>query len=266
MGTRSRSAPPFSRHDVGSAFFLREDIETGPLYMDPADLAEFSSVRVYISIQGRAIYWVDDDKFLKLYSYLVDVSSIVSNMDLARTRLPVPRVLRYGYSGNCAYILMERVPYESLARVLRRWGLDYMPWEVTTLAHYIVRELASIGLRHNDLEPRNILVDRDGSLASVVDWDSCTPLHIGGEYARQISHNPSFRLPGEEDWFHIFLLYTLDRTGEEILLGSSRYDNKRLHYWPLVKSKAADIIAPPVTDPRNQSFSRQMSASMRVTT
>ncbi|KAF9077674.1 hypothetical protein BDP27DRAFT_1311458 [Rhodocollybia butyracea] len=265
MRTRSRSAPPYSLHDVGSAFFLREDIETGPLYMDPADLAEFSSVSVYISIRGRAIYWVDDDKFLKLYSYLVDVSSIVSNMDLARTRLPVPQVLRYGYSGNCAYILMERVPYKSLARVLHRWGLNYMPWQITSLAHYIVRELASIGLRHNDLEPRNILVDRDGSLASVVDWDSCTPLHIGGEYARQASNEPSFRLPGEEDWFHIFLLYTLDRTGEEILLGSSRSNKKRRHHWPLVKSKSADIMATPVADSRNQSFSRQMAASKRAT-
>ncbi|KAJ3933385.1 MAG: hypothetical protein NXY57DRAFT_21672 [Lentinula lateritia] len=137
---RSRSAPPFSACTIGLDWELREDgFETEHLQMDPDDSAEFSIVKIFIDYHPRSMYWVDEDKVLKLFSYLVDVSVIVANMDLARTRLPVPRVLRYGRSGNCSYILMERIPHNNLALDMFQLGIKSMPWQLTRTMDYIER-------------------------------------------------------------------------------------------------------------------------------
>ncbi|KAE9395285.1 hypothetical protein BT96DRAFT_997785 [Gymnopus androsaceus JB14] len=190
---------------------------------------------------------------------------MVANMDLARTKVPVPRVLRYGYSGNCSYILMEKIPYLNFSTAMEVWKLDYMPVQVTYWIDYIVRELATLGLSHNDLFPRNILVDGNGTIVSIIDWDSCTPLHAGVEYARMIrSHDPDdLDDPGVQDWYHIFLRHSFDRTGEEIAIGCSKRHPKLSRQWPLVKSKASQQLSSPVTDPRNQSFSRQKICPVR---
>ncbi|KAJ3714602.1 hypothetical protein DFJ43DRAFT_1228014 [Lentinula guzmanii] len=173
-------------HDVGAGWELREDgIEIEDLQMDPADLAEFSSVELFRDLHPR-MYWVDRDKVLKLFSYLIDVSVIVANMDLAGTRIPVPRVLRYGYSGNCSYILMEKIPHHNLAFAMLQWGVKFMPWQLTRTMDYIVFQLANLGLSHNDLVTRNVLVDDNGLISAIIDWDTCTSHHDGVQYARKI--------------------------------------------------------------------------------
>ncbi|KAE9395268.1 hypothetical protein BT96DRAFT_1022022 [Gymnopus androsaceus JB14] len=262
---RSRSAPPFSARDLEVNWALRgNSVEVEDLYMDPADLAEFSSVRIFRGLHPRTMYWVDDNKVLKLFSYLVDVLVMVANMDLARTRVPVPRVLRYGYSGNCSYILMEKIPYLTFSAAMEVWKLNYMPAQVTYWIDYTVRELAALGLSHNDLFPRNILVDGNGTIVSIIDWDACTPHHAGVEYARMIRNSNSLFLePGVQDWYHIFLRHSFDRTGEEIAIGCSKRHPRLLCQWPLVKSKASLQLSSPVTDPRNQSFSRQKICPVR---
>ncbi|KAJ3933386.1 MAG: kinase-like domain-containing protein [Lentinula lateritia] len=255
---RSRSAPPFCPRDFGPGWELREDgIETEDLQMDSADLAEFSTVEIFIDYHPRSMYWVDNDKVLKLFSYLIDVSVIVANMDLARTRIPVPRVLRYGQSGNCSYILMERIPYPNLEFEMQRLSIKSMPWGLTRAIDYIVRELANLGLSHNDLVPRNVLVDNNGMIVSIIDWDPSTQHHRGGEYARKIRELSYFKDVEEEDWYHIFLRYAPDRTGEEIIIGCSKWHSKLRLQWPLVKCTASQIVSSPGLDPRNQSFSRQ---------
>ncbi|KAF5389150.1 hypothetical protein D9757_004962 [Collybiopsis confluens] len=182
------------------------------------------------------MYWVDNDKVLKLFSYLIDVSSIVANMDLARTKLPVPPVLRYGLSGNCS------------------WSVFLTPISPPLC------ENGSLGLSHNDLIPRNLLrvVDMSaGMITSIVDWDTCTPIFTGGEYARAVSEHskyPASAVPGQQN---IFLVLLRHRTGDEILLGCSDRNPARRRKWPLVTSKSSQIFSPPVTDPRYQSFSRQ---------
>ncbi|KAJ3982992.1 hypothetical protein F5890DRAFT_269580 [Lentinula detonsa] len=254
---RSRSAPPFSAHDVGAGWELREDgIEIEDLQMDPADLAEFSSVGLFRDLHPR-MYWVDRDKVLKLFSYLIDVSVIVANMDLAGTRIPVPRVLRYGYSGNCSYILMEKIPHRNLAFAMLQWGVKFMPWQLTRTMDYIVFQLANLDLSHNDLVPRNVLVDDNGLISAIIDWDTCTSHHEGGQYARKIRDIHYTTDVGESDWYHIFLRYSTDRTGEEISVGCSEWHPKLLPQYPLIKSKASQLVSTPIKDPRHQSFSRQ---------
>ncbi|KAH7877179.1 uncharacterized protein C8R40DRAFT_1168515 [Lentinula edodes] len=237
---RSRSAPPFSTPDFGVGWELREDgYELEDLQMDSADLAEFSTIEIFIDYHPRSMYWVDNDKVLKLFSYLIDVSVIVANMNLARTRIPVPRVLRYGQSGNCSYILMERIPYPNLEVEMQRLGIKSMPWGLTR-AH-----------------SPNVLVDNNGMIVSIIDWDPSTQHHRGGEYARKIRELSYFKDIAEEDWYHIFLRYAPDRTGEEIMIGCSKWHSKLGLQWPLVKRKASQLVSSPGLDPRNQSFSRQ---------
>jgi len=105
--TRNGSAPPLSLDDVGIHFYLR-DFEPGDLAMHPREIAHYLTIKE-ISRSHLATLLVDGDKILKLYSYLVDVSVIMDNMNLARTKVPVPNIYCYGYSDNCAYILMEMV-------------------------------------------------------------------------------------------------------------------------------------------------------------
>ncbi|KIK66878.1 hypothetical protein GYMLUDRAFT_82183 [Collybiopsis luxurians FD-317 M1] len=258
MRTRSRSASPFTRRDFGVNWYLREDgIENEDLRMDPADLAEFSSVKVFRPFHPRSMCWVDRDKVLKLCSYLIDVSVMVANMDLPRTRVPVPRVLRYGYSRNCSYILMERIPNPNIPALLLQLGIKEIPSGTIISFNAIVREITSLGLSHNDLVPRNMLGDT-ANITSIVDWDACTPIHTGGEYARRVKDYiefPDGKFPGEQNLYHAFLRYSFDRTGEEIILGCSDRHPKMFLPWPLVKSKSYQQISSPVMDPRNQSFS-----------
>jgi len=181
--TRSRLAPPLSLDDVGLNFHLR-DFEPGDLVMNPRDIAHYLTIKEISRSHSRATLLVDSDKILKLYSYLVDVSVIVDNMNLARTKVPVPNIYSYGHSGNCAYILMEMVkaawPLDACVRV----NQCPVPSAVTTRIKQIVADLASLGLSHNDLHPRNVMVDRRWKVRSIIDWDDCARLEVGGEYAR----------------------------------------------------------------------------------
>ncbi|KIK66877.1 hypothetical protein GYMLUDRAFT_913885 [Collybiopsis luxurians FD-317 M1] len=156
---------------------------------------------------------------------------------------------------------MERIPHLNFPTLLLDRGLNQVPSGSVIAFDAIVREIASLGLSHNDLVPRNMLVDiATANITSIVDWDSCTPLHTGGEYARRVKNYvefPDSKFPEEQNLYHVFLRYSFDRTGEEILLGCSERYPAMFLPWPLVKSKSYQQISPPVMDPRNQSFSRQ---------
>jgi hypothetical protein len=211
---RSNSAPPICLNEAGHLYFLREN-EPSDLFMDCAYLHKFSSVTTIVKTHARAVMTVDDNKILKLYPCLVDVSVIVTNMNLARAKIPVPRVHDYGYSGNCAYILMERV----MDTMTGQEYIDFMkcsvPRRLSCRVKEIVADLASVGLSHNDLYPRNLMVDRFWEIKSVIDWDDCTKIELEGEYARRV-----LSMREMHDWNHFFLKYSLDRSGE-ILLSDS---------------------------------------------
>lgn len=123
---RCQSAPPIALDEVDWLFHTRYDCRDA-LYMDPRYLARFSTVRTYHSAHNRAMMEVDD-KILKVLPMLVDVGVIVANMDLARKKVPVPRVFDYGYSGNCSFILMEKIaPSINAARYMSLGKYDTLP-------------------------------------------------------------------------------------------------------------------------------------------
>ncbi|KAG7087243.1 hypothetical protein E1B28_013224 [Marasmius oreades] len=214
---RRMSAPPLNFHDLremdGKHFWTRQK-ETEKLFLDPKDMAEYSSfVRLWPTIL------FSDDKALKMYSYLVDVTQIVATMDLARTKVPVPRVYKYGYSGNCGYILMERIRGYALDNFLRHYKCP-IPHKITVEIKRIVEDLASLGLCHNDVKPRNIVVSSSWDVLTIVDWDHCMPLIHAGEYTRRVmwgeKHDP-FCIT--DTWDAFFLSVAADRVGEELLMG-----------------------------------------------
>ncbi|KAL0572024.1 hypothetical protein V5O48_009945 [Marasmius crinis-equi] len=222
------SAPPLSSHDVldlgGRAYgFHSRRSEQDDLFMDPDDFAPYTNTE-FKTIQdrkdGRILMFRRE--VLKMYSYLVDVEQIVAYMERARTKVPVPRVLKWGYSGNCAYILMELVKGSTADSLARKQKMPY-PDVLTTQVKQIVKDLASLGLSHGDLRPRNIIVDRrTWEVKGIVDWDMCKPLVKGGEYAiRHLGCDIWHPFTVNDKWDVFFLDAAVDRMGEELRLGQS---------------------------------------------
>jgi serine/threonine protein kinase len=72
----------------------------------------------------------------------------------------------------------------------------------------IVRKLASIGISHNDLYPRNIVVNKEWEILAVVDWDVAGPLYVSQEYIRRKHFNLE---PYCHDWDFLFLASCPDK-------------------------------------------------------
>ncbi|KAF9264334.1 hypothetical protein L218DRAFT_998681 [Marasmius fiardii PR-910] len=165
---RRMSAPPLNFQDLrdmnGRQFYWRtEEIEG--LFLDPKDMANFSTFDCIRNGPQTSIF-LSNEKVLKTYSYLVDVSEIVANMELARTKIPVPRVYKHGYSGNSGYILMERVRGHTLSNALRNYKCP-VPNVITSQIKKIIEDLASLSLCHNDIKPRNIVIDLSGDVLAI---------------------------------------------------------------------------------------------------
>jgi serine/threonine protein kinase len=125
-------------------------------------------------------------------------------MELAATVIKVPKVYQYGYSGNCSFILMEYihgVNLQALVNIYGRGALRKVEHELCM----IVRNLSMVGISHNDLYPRNILVNENWSVVAVIDWDESGPLINSREYARRACWGHD-----THDWDFIFLGNSLD--------------------------------------------------------
>ncbi|KAL0570070.1 hypothetical protein V5O48_011888 [Marasmius crinis-equi] len=219
------SAPPLTFPDVidlgGQAcgFHFRES-EKDKLFMDPADITPYSD---FETVQdSRILVHMSRRRVLKMYSYLVDVAQLVAYMDRARTKVPVPRVHKWGYSGNCAYILMELVYGWPANELALEKQMPY-PDILTSQVKQIVRDLASVGLSHCDLRPRNIIVDsRTWQIEGLVDWDMCKPLVNGCEYAfRHLECDIWHPFTVNDKWDMFFLDAAVDKLGEELRLEQS---------------------------------------------
>jgi serine/threonine protein kinase len=185
-----------------------------------------------------------DNMFLKLLPNLVDVTLLVDNINLARTKIPVPRVLDYGYSGDCSYILME-----GIFDAMTLW--DYMnhyqcglPAHLYSHIDRIVADLASLGLNHNDLNPRNVLVDTDCRIKAVIDWDDCCGKQRLGEYARRFDVDPRMEtVPWE--WDSIYLKHSASRFDEmQIIIERTPYHRLIPKHPPLVQYPIGRRIRP----------------------
>ncbi|KAL0566075.1 hypothetical protein V5O48_015942 [Marasmius crinis-equi] len=223
---RRMSAPPLTPHDVvdlgGNVYgFQNRHCEKDELFMDPDDMTPYATFKTLKNEKSGRIL-MSHLEVLKMYSYLVDVAQIVAYMDRARTKVPVPRVLKWGYSGNCAYILMELVngwPVDALVLKIQMPFPDIL----TAQAEQIVRDLASVGLSHGDLRPRNIIVDpHTWEVKALVDWDDCKALVNGCEYAmRNLAVDIWHPFTMNDKWDVFFLDAAVDKLGEEFLLGQS---------------------------------------------
>ncbi|KAH9836097.1 uncharacterized protein C8Q71DRAFT_858110 [Rhodofomes roseus] len=124
---------------------------------------------------------LDGQRVLKMYPPLVDVQSIVDNMRLASGILPVARVHEFGRSGNCGYILMDFIQGHVLATVFHQYGAHAAAIVEPQILE-ISRRLSSIGLAHNDLEDRNIIVDDEWRIVGIIDWDFSAPAVRSTDY------------------------------------------------------------------------------------
>jgi hypothetical protein len=62
------------------------------------------------------------------------------------------------------------------------------------------------------------MVDRRWRVLSIIDWDDCARLEVGGEYARRVTFvDPADRM---HQWDHFFLRIARDRAGELLMSGT----------------------------------------------
>jgi serine/threonine protein kinase len=126
---------------------------------------------------------------LKMFSPLVDIDTIVKHMRLASSVVPVPEVYNHGRSGNCSFVLMQFVQGHLLSNLIRQHG-QLVEHVVQPQIIGIVQRLVSVGISHNDLEDRNMLVDDDWNIIAIIDWDLSAPSLLSADYCRRVSAYP----------------------------------------------------------------------------
>jgi hypothetical protein len=98
-----------------------------------------------------------------------------------------------------------------------------------------VAKLASIGISHNDLYPRNIIVGLGWEVLSVLDWDEAGPLITSREYSRRVCWDFD-----THHWDYIFLAHSPDRFDFlDLRLGDNRHVQP-----PLVRFPPGRVIGP----------------------
>jgi len=131
MMIRPPSAPPFSRHDVDKHFDITTyQDKSFELNMSPRDMSAYRVEREIYSAPSGRVMVLEGGKILKLRPMYVDVVVIVRNMRRAATVINVPKVYDYGYSGNCAFILMADIYPAACLKVVMKghegWVFKYL--------------------------------------------------------------------------------------------------------------------------------------------
>lgn len=203
-GRRCNSAPPYSIQDVGQNYDYpvgpNREFADKPLWHVEFPLDGYTDVvelHTHPKFPPARVLILGWKRTLKMMSPLVDISSIVSIMRLAATVIPVPQVYEFGFSGNCSYIIMEYVPGFNLGEIAAQFPLA--SHIVAPQVDTIIQKLASVGLSHNDLEPRNILIDSSWRIVSLIDWDLASSSSASTDYSRRVLDTTS---PG---WNYFFL-------------------------------------------------------------
>ncbi|EMD40929.1 hypothetical protein CERSUDRAFT_111511 [Gelatoporia subvermispora B] len=213
---RPRSTPPISKHEFGPRPDDRLDLDS-KLQVDAALLRPYAEAVTLLATLNTTVILLDKKYILKLLPSGQDIHETVAIMRLASTAIPVPHVYDYGYSGNCSFIRMEYVVGFTLDAYIRYHGrqLSTSP-QVLQQIDNIVASLARLDISHNDLYPRNIIVDDYLCIISVVDWDGAAPWHNSQEYTRRVRFGTVVAEcvlkdePWLHDWDHIFRRYCPD--------------------------------------------------------
>jgi hypothetical protein len=220
------------------------------LNLSPHDMSRYEVLRDVINTPSGRVMLLAGEQVLKLRPVNVDVAIIVRNMRRAATVINVPRVYDYGYSGNCAFILMAYIyPAANLGVMVKEhgeWPIQYVEPQV----HTIVRKLAGVGLSHNDLYPRNIMVGRNWEILAVVDWDESGPLDLSREYSRRVCWELD-----THHWDYIFRIY------DDAFASLDLVRNQNNHLRPpLIRFPPGRIIGPLADDHDLDAMSGRESA------
>ncbi len=124
-------------------------------------------------------------KFLKpdISSNKLSIERFRNELKLARkiSHKNVCRMYHFGESDGCLFITMEYVPGEDLTCTLRRVGL-LSPAKAVFIAGQIIdglMEAHRLGVIHRDLKPKNIMIDREGSVR-IMDFGIARILNVKG--------------------------------------------------------------------------------------
>lgn len=204
-GRRCNSAPPYSVRDIGQDYDypvgVNREFADKPLWHVDFPLDGYRDVtetRMHPKFPQARVLILDSKLVLKMMSPLIDISAIASAMRLAATVVPVPQVYDFGFSGNCSYIIMEYVSGFNLGEIMVQFP-TLSGYIVAPQINTVIQRLASVGLSHNDLEPRNILIDSSWRIVSVIDWDLVSSYFRSTDYARRTLDTTS------PSWSYFFL-------------------------------------------------------------
>lgn len=195
-GRRCRSAPPYSIRDITyyAAFPNAPPGMHLPLWQVDFPLDEYQDIQdihVKEGVQDPSFSHVlilDKKHVLKMMSPLVDVTSLVAIMRVAAAVVPVPKVIKSGYSGNCSYILYEYMPGHTMIEIGNEYGI-YALAVVEPQLNEIVRRLASVGVMHNDLSPDCVVIDDRWNITGIIGWFFCSPIEGSQPYETSITRS-----------------------------------------------------------------------------
>lgn len=157
----------------------------------------------------RSILRLNNEAFLIIKRYSI-IKKVASVMSIASHYIPIPRVIEYGRSvGESGYLFLEAVgdpqsekvierePYLEILRCMRcitskdhSTVRDYMRAAVDKVRDALSNSISetfietifesvswdkySICLNHGDLHPENVILNKDGTVAGVIDWEYAT--------------------------------------------------------------------------------------------
>ncbi|THU97270.1 hypothetical protein K435DRAFT_857784 [Dendrothele bispora CBS 962.96] len=239
---RSRSAPPFCVQEhtmlvlLSSCLFSpRAPTAKSPLTRLPVKGSEVT--RVYSVSDMRVVLGITRRRVLKIFPALLDVTRIVTQMERASTAVRVPKIYQHGWADS-VLDLGEGFDINQFYPEAQRTIQDIREITARTYSFIIMEELkgtpldtllpncpglleafrpkikvcidrlAAVGIAHNDMLPRNILVDTDHKeIVAVVDWDCAGSVIRSREYHRRIHNNHLVN----HEWDALFLRHSFDK-------------------------------------------------------
>lgn len=211
---RCSSVPPWSSREIGSRLDLRIGRAAKCFYVDSNLLGKYRSIRTINVSANHCVVLLDEVHILKMMNLAIDVESVVILMRIAEKVVPVPRVLDYGRSGNCGYILMECIRGYKLSELVAFHG-PLAAARMETQIDVVVSRLSRVGICHNGLYPRNVIVDDRWDIVSIFAWDQAEFRCFDG-YQRRLytwfyHSSAAHPVKGIMDipfWNHIFLKHS----------------------------------------------------------